>query len=1093
MKHTLLSALLLLSCIAASADNSALWLRKNAISPDGTQIAFAYQGDIFVVSAQGGIARQLTTHSAYESDPLWSADGKYIIFSSFREGSKDIYRTTAQGGAPQRISCYAGNETPLAVLPSGEILFKANIQIDPLYRGFPNTEQLYSIPLQGGRVRHISSLPIMGISVSSQGTVIYEDYKGVEDALRKHHTSSVTRDIWMYQSANAQAGASGEPSTNSGSSEPGTSSNTRFSIDSNGSFTKLSTFAGEDRNPVFAADGRSYYFLSEQSGSLNIYKSSIDSPSKAQAITTLSTHPVRYISAAGNGLISFSYDGSLYTVREGEQPEKLDIIVNRDPAEKTVSYTSVSLGITGVSPSPNGKEVAIVARGDVFVSAIEAGVTKRITNTPVQERGVSFSADGRTLYYASERDGHWGIYSSSIADKEDKFFCLAYDFEEKLFSEPGQTCFAPKVSPDGQWVAMLRDRTELVIKNIKTRKEKSLIKGINYSYSDGDIEFEWAPDSKHILSSYQADGGWRYEDIALVDIESGSIVNLSESGYTDYNFAWGLAGKAMTWNSDKAGLRSHGGNGSQDDIYLMFFDERAYADFKRTGTDEEIHKMLNESDKKSKKDEKKDEKKDSTKTEKVKKLELELEGRFDRIVRVTNSSGSAGAAYLNSEGTKIYYVTGGDLYVKDIKKGDSKVLTKGVSGAMQVSKDGKYAFFASRLGVSRIDLGSGSKKNISFKGEYDYRPAEERAYIFEHCWKQVQEKFYDPGIHGIDWPMYKEAYAKFLPYISNNYDFQEMLSEMLGELNGSHTGARYRSTGGLSSGKLGVIWDTDYEGDGLLIKEILKGGAMATTLPEVKAGDVIEAIDGKKILAGEDWLDLLRSTGGKRVLLTLKSGKKSKDVFFTPASSDSDQLYKRWIARNEQTVKELSGGRVGYVHVKSMDSQSFREVYSKMLGKYRGAEAVIVDTRHNGGGWLHDDLVTLLSGREYLRFEPRGQFAASDPIGKWTKPSCVLVSENNYSDASGFPYIYKTLGIGKLIGTPVPGTMTAVWWENQIDPTLVFGIPQVGTWGIAEGRYLENLQVEPDVYVANDPASLLRGEDKQLEKAVEEMLKAIEN
>jgi len=192
-------------------------------------------------------------------------------------------------------------------------------------------------------------------------------------------------------------------------------------------------------------------------------------------------------------------------------------------------------------------------------------------------------------------------------------------------------------------------------------------------------------------------------------------------------------------------------------------------------------------------------------------------------------------------------------------------------------------------------------------------------------------------------------------------------------------------------------------------------------------------------------------------------------------------------------VKEMSDGRVGYVHVEGMDSESFRRVYSDLLGKYRTCEAVIVDTRHNGGGWLHDDLATLLAGQAYIRFEPRGQYIGTEPYSKWTKPSCVLIGEDNYSDASGFPYVYKTLGIGKLIGAPVPGTMTAVWWETQIDPSIVFGIPQVGSVGTKEGRYLENMQVEPDILIYNDPASVLRGEDKQLEAAVKEMLKTIDN
>ena len=176
-----------------------------------------------------------------------------------------------------------------------------------------------------------------------------------------------------------------------------------------------------------------------------------------------------------------------------------------------------------------------------------------------------------------------------------------------------------------------------------------------------------------------------------------------------------------------------------------------------------------------------------------------------------------------------------------------------------------------------------------------------------------------------------------------------------------------------------------------------------------------------------------------------------------------------------------------------MNSPSFREVYSKALGKYRNCDALIVDIRYNGGGWLHNDLATFLDGKLYTERRPRGVFMGPEPYDKWIKPSCVVTCESDYSDACGFPYVYRALGIGKIIGAPVAGTATSVWWETQVDPTLIFGIPQVGSFSVQNGRYLENLQLNPDIEVYNDPASLERGEDKQLEAAVAEMLKTIKS
>lgn len=1073
MKRIILtiSALLFMAAVSGAQD-SPLWLRKNAISPDGEQIAFTYKGNIYVVDTDGGHARQITTNPAYDTDPMWSPDGGSIIFASYRNKSKDIYSVPVEGGAPTRLTSHPGNETPMTVLENGNIIFSANIQQDAQYGDFPGGTQVYMVGKEGGRPEMVSALQISNMSVRADGTVLYEDYKGYEDPLRKHHTSSVTRDIWMYQPSADKTGG--------------------FRIDENGTFKKVSTFNGEDRNPVFTADGDSYYYLCEQDGTLNIYSNgtTVNNPKQ---ITFHKGNPVRYLSISDNGTLCYSYDGELYTIKNGGQPEKVAIQITTDQIEKDIEIQTLTSGATRMAISPEGKEVAITVRGDVFVTSIDYKTTQRITNTPEQERGLTFSKDGRTLYYAAERNGHWGIWKTSLTEKNDKMFTYAVKMEEEMVTRPGETCFQPQVSPDGKLLAYLKDRTAIAVMDLKSGKEKIVLdRMVNYSYTDGDQAYEWSPDSRYILCNYQANGGWNNEDIAVIDVESGEITDLTESGYTDGGFRWALKGKAMTWTSDKAGYRSHGSWGAEKDVYIMFFDGKAYADFLKDKEDREIDKMMSD-EKKPKK-----EKKDSAKVEKKEeKLVLDLDDRKDRIVKLTRFSGRLGDHYLTQDGKKLYYSVrlerSSDLCVLDLEDNSVKVLIKGLTGSFYPSSDDKYIFLHTGSGVSRISTASGKRESIAFSGEFEYKPAKEREYIFNHIWKQVSEKFYDPEIHGIDWKGYKETYAKFLPHIDNNFDFQEMLSEMLGELNGSHTGARYSYRGGMTIGTLGAFYDNGYKGDGLKIKEIIKGGALYLQHPDIEAGDIVTAINGEEIKAGEDWSHMLRGKGGKKILITVKQkGKKEKDLMIEPGYTDYRQLYNRWVEQRAQMVKELSGGKVGYVHVEGMDSESFRRVYSDLLGKYRTCEAVIVDTRHNGGGWLHDDLATLLAGTGYIRFEPRGQYIGTEPYSKWTKPSCVLIGEDNYSDACGFPYVYKALGIGKLIGAPVPGTMTAVWWETQIDPSLVFGIPQVGAMGVKEGRYLENMQIEPDILVYNDPASVLRGEDKQLEAAVAEMMKTIQ-
>ncbi|MCI1786432.1 MAG: S41 family peptidase [Bacteroidales bacterium] len=1080
MRKFILIALAVISgSYLASAQETPMWLRKNAISPDGSKIAFEYQGDIFVVNSEGGKALQVTSNEAYDSDPLWTGDGKKIVFSSYREGSKDIYITDAEGGTPKRLTTYAGNETPMAVLRNGSVIFSCNIQDDPGYGGFPGMPQLYSVDTSGSRPVLVTSLVICNLSVNNKGNVIYEDYKGYEDPFRKHHTSSVTRDIWEYTGAAEKDAAPG------------------FSINGKGTFKKLSSYVGEDRNPVFAEDGNTFYYLSERDGKTsNIYKSSISDPDKNVQLTFETKNPVRYLSISDNGTLAYSYNGELYTLKKNGKPVKVAISIATDQIEKEMNRLTFIGGASSMDVSPDGKEVAVVVRGDVFVTSADYSTTNRITNTPEQERDVCFSKDGRSLYYSSERNGFWGIYKMSLTDKDEKYFTYSYKMKEELFSDPGETSYQPAISPDGKWLAYLRDRTELVIKPAKGGKVKSLLKGANYSYLDGDQSFSWSPDSRYILSNYQAHGGWNNTDVALINIENGEITDLTRSGYSDENFKWALGGKAMTWESDKNGYRSHGSWGSESDIYIMFFDGKTMSEFFRDKEDDEIAKLISE-DHKGKKDDGKKEKKDSTK-QKVEKLDLDLVNRENRIFRLTKYSSMLGDHYLTNDGKKLFYITpledGKGLCELDIKKKSIKVLQHHVYGSITPSKDGKYIYIFTGASIKKMPVAGGATKSISFSGSYEFKPKAERAYIFEHIWKQVKEKFYDPDLHGIDWDYYKQNYERFLPYINNYFDFQELLSEMLGELNGSHTGARYYNRNSVSIGHLGVIYDDTYDGDGLKIKEVLPDGVLNLADPDIKSGDIITAINGQEIKAGKDWFSLLIDTKGKKTMLTVKKGgKKAVDIFVEPSYSDASLLYKRWVRQREELVTKLSGGKIGYVHIEAMDSPSFRELYSKALGKYRNCDAIIVDTRHNGGGWLHDDLVTFLNGKAYIKFEPRGQYIGTEPYNKWTKPSCVLVSEDNYSDASGFPYIYQNLGVGKLIGAPVPGTMTAVWWENQINRSIVFGIPEIGSYGIKAGRYLENLQIEPDILVYDDPASLLNGEDKQLEAAVKEMLKETES
>ena len=1061
-------ALALLAILTASASDRPLWLRNCAISPDGTTIAFAYKGDIFTVPVTGGSATQITSNPAFDNYPVWSPDSKWIAFTSKREGSFNVWMVSRRGGTPKQLTRSTNGGVPVRWLDGGHVLYNTMGMPSEKSIIFPSSQfhQVFVVDTTGNRPKIWNETPMNSLDINAAGDVIYHDVKGYEDQMRKHHQSPITRDIWLY---------------------------------SKGSYRRLTDFKGEDRNPVWASDGKSFYYLSEADGTFNVWKRSLDGSQQTQ-LTHFAKNPVRFLSVAHNGTLCFGYDGELYTMKEGSDPQRISVSITTDSYDDQLIRQIYRNGATEVKVSPSGKEVAFVLHGDVYVTSVDYTTTKQVTDTPEQERSIDFAPDGRSIVYASERNGLWQIYKSTIKKSDEKLFTYATELEEEQLVKSDSTSFQPSYSPDGKSVAFLENRTTLRAVDVKSHKVRTLLDGrYNYSYSDGDVNFCWSPDSRWLLADYIGYGGWNNKDVALVPADgSGKVTNLTQSGYSDGNAKWVLGGKAMIFESDRAGFRSHGSWGSESDAYIMFFDLGAYEKFRMNKED----RARLEEQQKVEKDKKDKEPVDvSKKKEEPKPIVLALDtvNCRDRVIRLTVNSSRLGDFVLDPKGETLYYQAafegGYDLWKHDLKENRTQIVMKNVGGGEMVpDKDFKFLYLCSGGSIKQINASAGSQKNIDFEARFNYQPYKERAYLFDHVWRQVKDKLYDPNLQGVDWNYYRQEYEKFLPYINNNYDFSEMLSEMLGELNVSHTGARYYAPGpSFPTAMLGLFYDSTYEGDGLRIKGILKGGPLTLIDSKVVPGTIIEAIDGEKILKDKDYSHMLDGKAGRKVRLTVKiPGKgESTDVIVKAISygQQMDLLYKRWVERNRQLVDSLSHGQLAYVHVRAMDSESFRQVFSELLSdKNRRRKAVIVDERHNGGGWLHDDLCTLLSGKEYQRFMPRGRYVGYDPWNKWVKPSCVLMCEDDYSNGHGFPLTYKALGIGKLIGAPMAGTMTAVWWERLMDSSLVFGIPQVGCMDM-EGHYAENKQLDPDIVVYNTPEDYLSGHDRQLERAVEEMMK----
>lgn len=1057
----------------------ALWLRYANISPDGQKIAFSYQGDIWTVNSDGSSSKRLTVHGAYDAYPIWSNDNSKIAFASKRHGNYDVFIMSSEGGEPQRLTYHSSNDYPHDFSNDDQnIIFTSSRKDAQSAVLFPSgvLSEMYSVPVAGARVEQLSTTPAEYMQYSPDGnTIVYHDRKGYENEYRKHHTSSVTRDILTYN-----------PSTKA--------------------YKKVVSWEGEDRNPVWSSNSE-IFFLSERDGSFNIYKTDISNGSEnnTKQITSFDTHPVRFLSISNDGLLCYTYDGVIYTQKEGEEPNKLNVDIQSDNRFNEVIVKLIKGGAQDFSVSPNGKEIAFIVRGEVFVTSVEYGNTKRITDTPEQERSPDFNHDGTKLLYSGERDGSWNLYEASLGREEDKYFYNATIIDEKALVENSEETFQGLYSPDGKEVAYLENRTTIKVINLASKQSRLVQQGIyRYSYADGDQYFQWSPDSKWLLIEFMQYNRWNY-DIGLIKASGeGEVINLSKSGYNNGRAKFGMKGEMVYWENDKFGYRSHGSWGSESDVRAIFLTEDAFQKFNLSKADYDLWKEKQEDNKKDKEEEK--DKKGKDEKEEIQDLKIEMDGLYDREKKLTIHSSFLADFLIDEKGENLYYLTrfekGYDLWKTNFKENETKLLAKlgGTFSSLEFDKDEKHIFLNNNGSLMKISLADGKPNPIAFSSEMNLNEDAERAYMFEHAWRQFREKFYLKDLHGLDWEMYKREYSKFLPHINNQIDFADLLSEMLGEANASHTGGRY-STSSPTNDKtaaFGAFFDPDFEGNGLKILEIIDKSPLINEKGLVKEGVIIEKINGQSIASSDNYNKYLNRLEGNKTLLSYynPSTKKRWDevVELISQRDEAQLLYERWIKSRAAAVEDLSNGRLGYVHVRGMNSASFREVYEKALGEQNKKEALIVDTRFNGGGWLHDDLATFLSGELYMTFEPRGQKnMGGEPLGKWYKPSIVLISESNYSDAHLFPYAYKTLGIGKLVGMPVPGTGTAVWWETMIDGKTVFGIPQIGMRGVKDGELAENNQLEPDIKVDNFPGEASKGNDQQLAKAVEALIDQLDD
>ena len=1051
----------------ANTSDRPLWLRYPAVSPDGQHIAFVYGGQLWRVPAGGGEALPLTSAEFIASNPVWSPDSQSIAFSANRHGNADVFIMPAKGGEIRRLTTHSQADTPQAFTPDGKSVLFTSMRLGDSKVAFGgilsgSSIQLYSIPVTGGRERLIIPTPALDTKPSSDGRfILYTSLNAPENEWRKHAVSEATRDIWAYD----------------------TTAKTH---------RQLTTWRGEDRDAVFSADGKSVFWLSEQSGSFNVWKMVFEGDAKPVQLTSHQTHPVRFLSRTSQNDLVYGYDGEIWRLdHDAKEPKRIEVRISQGSLLGGAIFVKMNEEVSEIAANQDGSEIAMIARGEVFVVDAASGRTRRLTNTPQHERNVSFRPDGKAVLYASERDGRYDAYETTLDTPGATSFQTPGALKETRLTNTTTDVTEPAYSPDGQRIAYLEDRTRLVVMDLATKKTVTAMpKGLSYSYTDGDLPFVWSPDGRWLAATIGS--AVTSFNIALVDASGQKPpVNLTRSGFVSAGPQFSADGKVLLFLSSRDGLQTADSKDAEVDVYAAFLTQSAY-DAIAHPDDRLIAPVAA-----PKADAKPEEKKPAPA------WEPELDDLAARTVRLTPFSSSVVFAKLTPDGKSFVFASVGAAtgfvgYKLPLgKPGISPLFTKAPPAAESVVTDGKgeNVFFLGAGGIEKVNLVTGAAATLPFTAEVAYDLQGEMRWFFEHAWRMTQQKFYRKDMAGVDWERYKKEYAKHLPHLRHGEDLAELLSEMAGELNSSHMGSSYQPkvTTGDATASLGLYYDHAHTGPGAKIADDLKTGPAGRADSLLRPGAIILAVNGEPIRADTDIHTLLNKTAGQPVRLSVQPAQGSAPVeeIVTPEPFVNGLLkaHDRWVAQRVQLTDELSKGRLCYIYIGLMDTKNYQGFIHNLHGRCADKEAVIIDIRFNGGGNLSERLIADLSAKSAGQSVDRdGNVLSEVPSSRWTKPSAILANSWSYSDGSLFPHYYKHAKLGPFVGEPVPGTGTSVWWVHLLPGgRLTYGIPEIGRKS-ADGRFYENTEDNPDVLVRRSPDAIEEGRDEQLEATVEHLL-----
>ena len=1037
MRRRLVFALVIFAVGAGLADARPILFGRFPHVSQG-KLAFAYHGDIWIAAADGANPVRLTANAARNTYPRLSPDGTWLAFSSNRMGNDDVWVMPATGGEPRQLTFFSGNDTVLGWTPDGQRVVFSTAR-GPGAWGSP----LYTVSREGGLPEALPMDRAGDGMIKQDGSAVAFNRGGFRFT-RKGYRGNASEDVWV-QDLKTRA--------------------IRLLTDTDRKAVK--SFV-HDVNPMWGADGQ-VYFVSERDGTFNIWRIAATGGPAAQ-VTSFKKDGVQFASMSPDGkTIAFENEFDLWTLDvPAGRPRKLTIDIEPDTRLNAVEFLPSKSKADDFAPSPEGDAVVVQFHGELFIVPAdpEFGEKRQVTSSPWRDQNPVVSPDGRYIVYVSDET------------KEQEFWLFdRQDGARRKLTTHASFKDAAVWAPDSKRLAVTAANRLFTID-----VETNAVVEVAHNQAGGYQLGVFSPDGKALIYSRRDDQ--LDAEIYAFELATKKETNLTDDPFSDTRGVLTPDGKKLVFLSDRT-----------DGVVHLFVTplERQTEDPNDPVVKERVRKAQAE--------------KKESKDQAVPAFVVNGEGIRRRAVQVTRGDQAVNAFFLSADGKLVYFTSGDErgrgLFSITLDGKDRKRVADGIFANISPTRDRKKVFYAQDGEVYQMELAGEKKKTrIEFSLSVRVDRRAEWAQMLDECWRVMKYRFYDEKMHGVDWAAMKARYEPLLSYVGENQDLYDIANEMIGELNASHMGVS-----GPPSRPMPAQYTTQYlgfemeaAGESYRIRHIYRDGPADKEWLGLKVGDAVLAIDGKAIKPGDNYWMLLGQPLNEYVTLKVAAGadpKAVRDVRIRTVASLGDIRYEEWVKKNRERVEEATKGQIAYVHIRSMNQPSLRR-FQNEINEFWDRKGIIVDIRFNGGGNIDQELLDILERRPYQYWNNRWGSRAwgRRPRQAIAGPKVMLINFRSGSDSEVTPLGFRQLGLGRIVGNTTAAAVIATGSYGLINGgsirtpgslVVTYDPTKPNNYGIN----LENYGVDPDVWAENTPEDELKGIDRELQAAIDEVLKML--